>query len=79
MRGARAGGVHDSRGRDVDLCFASERAKGWGGCLGKIGSYCPVDLRYVIGQIRYGRGRKGKRQCWKQRLVIVTAYGKAIR
>ena len=52
------------------LSFASERAKGWGGSLGKIGSFSAVLLRHVIGQVRYGRGRKGKHECWKQSLVL---------
>ena len=27
---------------------------------------------YFFGQVRYGRGRKGKRKCWKQSLVCIT-------
>ena len=53
---------------DVTLGSASERAKVWGS-VGKVGSFSPVLLRHVIGQVRYGRGRKGKRKRWKQSLV----------
>ena len=34
-----------------------------------IGSTSPVLLPHLIGQVRYGRGRKGKHKCWKQSLV----------
>ena len=51
------------------LGSASERAKGWGGSLGKIGSFSPGLLRHLIGQVRYGRGRKGKHKCWQQSLA----------
>ena len=36
------------------------------GSQGKIRSSSPLLLRHVIGQVRSGRGRKGKRKCWKQ-------------
>ena len=40
-----------------------------GGSLGKVGSFSPVlSLPHVIGQVRYGRGRKGKHKCWRQSL-----------
>ena len=51
------------------LGSASERAKG-GGSLGIVRWFSPVLLRHVMGQIRYGRGRKGKHKCWKQSLDI---------
>ena len=51
------------------LGSASERAKWVGGRLGKVGSFSPVLLPHVIGQVRYGRGRKGKYKCWKQSLA----------
>ena len=53
----------------LKLGLASEWAKRVGGSLGKVGSFSPVLLRHVIGQIRYGRGRKGKHNCWKQSLA----------
>ena len=37
------------------------------------GSSSPVLLPHVIGQIRYGRGRKGKHKCWKQSLATDSA------
>ena len=46
-------------------CF--RKGKSVGGSLGK-GSFSPVLLPHVIGQVRYGRGRKGKHKCWKQSL-----------
>ena len=33
-----------------------------GGSLGKVGSFSPILLPRVIGQVRYGRGRKGNTQ-----------------
>ena len=37
---------------------------------GKVRSFSPVLLPHVIGQVRYGRGRKGKHECWKQSLGL---------
>ena len=47
------------------------KGKGVGGSLGKVGSFSPVLLRHVIGQVRYGRGRKGEHKCWKQSLAKI--------
>ena len=52
---------------DTHLGSASESAKGWGGSLGKVGSFSPV-IPHVVGQVRCGRGRKGKHKCCKQSL-----------
>ena len=52
---------------------ASERAKGWG-CLGTFRSCSPLILPHVIGQVRYGRGRKGKHECWKQSLACLSMF-----
>ena len=43
-----------------------------GDSLGKIGLFSQVLLRHVIGQVRYWRGRKAKRKCWKQSLEVET-------
>ena len=43
--------------------------KAGGGSLGKVGSFSPVLLPHAIGQVRYWRGRKGTRKCWKQSLA----------
>ena len=56
----------------TDLGSASERAKGPGGSLGKVASFSPVLFRRIIGQIRCGRGRKGKHKCWKRSLGMYT-------
>ena len=39
-----------------------------GGSLGKFQSCGPVLLRHGIGQVSYGRGRKGEHKCWNQSL-----------
>ena len=44
------------------LGSASERANRVRGSLGKVGSLSPVLLPHVIGQVRYGRVRKGNAQ-----------------
>ena len=46
--------------RVCNLGSVSERAKGRGGSLVKVGSLRPVLLRHVTGRVRYGRGRKSK-------------------
>ena len=44
------------------LGSASERTKEGGGSLGEARSFSTVLLPHVIGQFRYGRGRKGNTQ-----------------
>ena len=39
-----------------------------GGSLGRVGALSPVLLPHVIGQVRYGRGRKCNHKCWTQSL-----------
>ena len=55
----------------VSLGSASERAKGWGAGWAKSGHFNPALLPHVIGQVRHGRGRKGKYKCWKQSLGLL--------
>ena len=58
------------------LCFwEGKRA---GGSLGKAGSFSPVLLRHVFGQVRYGRGQKGKHNCRKQSLDDLQTLSKPI-
>ena len=59
--GSRYGTREKGAPRDAKLL-------GVGGSLGKVGSFSPVLLPHAIGQVRYGRGRKGKRKCWKKSL-----------
>ena len=55
------------------VCAVCAWACSWAcACAHKIGSFSPVLLRHVIGQVTYGRGRKGTHKCWKQSLVIIT-------
>ena len=47
----------------------AEKGKRGGGQSGQDRSFGPALLRHAIGQVGYGRGRKGKHKCWKQSLV----------
>ena len=48
--------------------------KGGGGSPGKVGSFSLVLLSPAIGQVRHGRGRKGKNKCWKQSLALWSVF-----
>ena len=52
--------VHVKLQSQAGLCF--RKGKRAGSSLGKVGSSSPVPLSHVIGQVRYGRGRKGNTQ-----------------